>query len=370
MPALASRPVIAALGTLAVLALAACGSSNGWQDDVKPNVAMAALSAGDPQLALHTADLILARHPHDPAALAARGDALYALHQPDAARDSYRAAIQQDPGNAAALLGLGRTLLHSDPKAAEAAFLAASRLQPDNAVALNDLGVARDLQQNHAGAQAEYRAALAVAPGSTATRINLGLSQALSGDAAEAVATLRPLQGDAGARPIWRANLAVALAMKGDVAEARALLASQDDATASPPPASGMPQASHHPPTSQPPPVTPPSPGPTARSGAPLPSAASGSPAVPPPAAPAPGAAVQLASVPAQQDVAPTWQRLQARFAALQGRTLSVVTGDVNGRTWWRLRIAGFANLADARALCRQLTTAGAACLAIAPPRP
>ena len=169
--------------------------------------------------------------------------------------------------------------------------------------------------------------------------MNLGLSLALSGHAAQAVATLRPLDPDAGAKPVWRANLAVALALNGNTLCAQHILMAE--------PAVAQPQA-----------------------GAPSKarSNATEAPVAQPEAAGA-GAWIQLASVPSAQDVAPEWHRLQARFAALWGKVLTVVTGQVNGKTWWRLRIGGFPGLANAEAACRPLLAAGAACLPIAPPQ-
>ena len=82
------------------------------------HVANAALASGAPDVALRVADMNLAEHPKDVAALIAKGDALYAMGQTEAASSAYRSAIALDPGAAAAQLGLGRTLVGSDPAGA------------------------------------------------------------------------------------------------------------------------------------------------------------------------------------------------------------------------------------------------------------
>jgi tetratricopeptide (TPR) repeat protein len=69
------------------------------------------LASGAPDVALRVADITLAKHPKDVAALIAKGDALYAMGDTEAAKAAYRSAIALDPGAADAQLGLGRTLV-------------------------------------------------------------------------------------------------------------------------------------------------------------------------------------------------------------------------------------------------------------------
>ena len=194
------------------------------QGHLTVQVADAALAAGAPDVALRVADLILRDAPRDVPALVAKGDALYAMGHLDLARGAYRSAVAVDPGSVNALVGLGRTLVRSDPKAAEAAFLDAATRQPDDVTALSNLGIARDLQGRHEDAQAAYRKALAVAPGSTDITVNLGLSLALSGKSDEAVVLLRPLAGEADATGLHRKDLAAALALAGDPAASQRVL--------------------------------------------------------------------------------------------------------------------------------------------------
>ncbi len=236
---LTSAGTLPSLGAIALLSLglSSCGmlgDRTAPRAQVTLGVADAAMSSGAPDLALRVADLVLAKQPDNPAALKARGDALYVMGQINLASQSYRAAVTLDPKLAEAQIGLGRTLIRSDPQAAEAAFLAAATLQPDNVVALSNLGVARDMQKHHTVAQQAYRAALALSPDMADVRVNLGLSLALSGQAEAAVQILRPLASEPGATQLWHADLAVALAQAGDLAGARHALISPGDTALAP----------------------------------------------------------------------------------------------------------------------------------------
>jgi hypothetical protein len=60
------------------------------------------------------------------------------------------------------------------------------------------------------------------------------------------------------------------------------------------------------------------------------------------------------------------WQRLTAAHAdLLSGRSRTVEQAVTNGRTFYRLRAGGFADLADARRFCVALVTNGAACIPV-----
>lgn len=203
-----------ALATSAV-ALSACGmfqASQPRQAQVTLHVADAAMAAGAPEMALRVAEIVLRRDPNDVMAMVAKGRALYAMGAMDQARAAYRQAVAADPANADAQIGLGRTLVRSDPHGAEAAFLAALVSQPDNVLALNDLGIARDMLGRHEDAQTAYRQALALSPESTDVQTNLDLSLALSGDRAGAAQTLPPVASAPVATPMQWANPAVATA--------------------------------------------------------------------------------------------------------------------------------------------------------------
>ena len=189
------------------------------------NVADAAIAGGDPGLALSITQSVLAADPGNVDALVHEGDAYYNLGRCPASVAAYQLALHGDAKSAPAETGLGRCLLKTDPRAAEAALLLAVQDDPGSAAAYNDLGIARDLQDNFAGAAAAYQRALAAAPEMTAVEINLGLSLALAGNGAAALQYLGPLATGQGATPKIREDYAAALVAADRPAEARAVLA-------------------------------------------------------------------------------------------------------------------------------------------------
>jgi Flp pilus assembly protein TadD len=216
------------LPTATVLALALAGCTGAQQASLsrQPSlrVADAALAAGAPEVAVRVADLTLQRDPRNTRALVTKGDALYALGQREEARAAYRLAVATEPKLASAQLGLGRTLVQTDPAAAETAFLAALAALPDDSAALNDLGIARDLLGHHAQAQDAYRQALAITPEATDVKMNLGLSLALTGDKDAAVGVLREAAAVPASVRDRSKELAAALALAGDQTDADRIL--------------------------------------------------------------------------------------------------------------------------------------------------
>jgi Flp pilus assembly protein TadD len=189
------------------------------------NVVDAAIAGGDPALALKVSQSALATDPHNLDALYHEGAAYYAMNRCMDAIAVYKVALTVDPKSAEADVGIGRCLLRRDAVTAEQMFEAAVADDPDNAAALNDLGIARDLQANHAGAQAAYQQALLLQPGSVSTEVNLGMSLALAGDGPDALQYLGPLATSQDATPKIREDYAAALVAAGRPDEARAVLA-------------------------------------------------------------------------------------------------------------------------------------------------
>ncbi len=175
-------------------------------------------------MALSVSQSVLQSDPGNVDALIHEGDAYYALQRGPSAIAAYTLALKTDPKSSLAETGLGRCLIKTDPKSAEAAFAQAVRDDPDNAPALNDLGVARDLQQNFAGAADAYQEALLAQPGLISAEVNLGLSLALSGNGPEALQYLGPLATGQDATPKIRENYAAALVAAGRDEEARKVL--------------------------------------------------------------------------------------------------------------------------------------------------
>lgn len=225
-----SHRFLAPLSLLSVILLAGCvqpQSSTPQASASGPdtlNVADAAIAGGDPNMALSVTQSVLQSDPDNVDALIHEGDAYYALDRCPAAEAAYQLALQGDPKSTAAETGLGRCLLKTDPKAAEAALLMAVHDDPGNAAAYNDLGIARDLQSNFAGAADAYQHSLTADPTQTSTEVNLGLSLALSGDGADALQYLGPLATGQDSTPKIREDYAAALVATGRLNDARQVL--------------------------------------------------------------------------------------------------------------------------------------------------
>ncbi len=189
------------------------------------NVADAAIAGGDPEMALRVSQSVLATDPHNLDALYHEGEAYYVVNRCMDAIAVYKVALSVDPSSSDAELGIGRCLLKQDAGQAEQAFAAAVHDDPDNAKAYNDLGIARDLQGNHAGAVGPYQQALLLDPGNIATEVNIGMSLALSGNGDEALQYLGPLATSPQATPKIREDYAAALVAAGRQEEARGVLA-------------------------------------------------------------------------------------------------------------------------------------------------
>jgi Flp pilus assembly protein TadD len=206
--------------------VSACGpTTTGIAPDQRTvDMARAAMRGGSPQTALQILSNNGQGAPHSDAALILQGDALTQLGRYDEAEFAYMGVLRRDSHSVGAQIGLGRLRIATDPAAAEKLFLGALQSDPRNTTALNDLGVARDLENNHAGAQEAYRQALGVDPQMSAAVVNLALSMAMTGKGDEAVRMLRPIAGAPNASPKMRHDLAAALTMAGRKDEAKQIL--------------------------------------------------------------------------------------------------------------------------------------------------
>jgi hypothetical protein len=78
------------------------------------------------------------------------------------------------------------------------------------------------------------------------------------------------------------------------------------------------------------------------------------------------GRVVQLGAFDTPDQAEAEWQRLTGEHAdLLGGRERTVERAVTNGRTFFRLRAGGFADLADARRFCVALVATGAACIPV-----
>lgn len=331
------------------------------------NVADAAIAGGDPSMALSVTRAILASAPENVDALVHEGNAYYALQRCPAADAAYQLALHYDPRASQAQTGLGRCLLKTDPHAAELAFTQALADDPNNADALNDLGIARDLQGNFAGAVVPYSQALLADPSMTAAEVNLGLSLALSGNGPEALQYLGPLATGQGATPKIREDYAAALLASGRQDEARQVLSVD-----LPPDQVRQAMLGFSRVIAQSQAALPPAPAPAVAQ-APVASVAARplTPAITVPepvmAAPAPrgDTAVQLGAFNSRRLAEQVWQHLDAREPGLfAGRTPEITAVTVKRRIFYRLRVAGFENNAAANRFCGAVAAASACTLA------
>ena len=348
------------------------------------NVADAAIAGGDPSMALSVSQSILASDPGNVQALEHEGDAYYALNRCPAAIAAYQLALKHDPKASEAETGQGRCLLKTDPRSAEQAFLRAIQDDPGNANALNDLGIARDLQGNFAGAVEPYQQALLADPSLTAVEVNLGLSLALSGNGPQALQYLGPLATSQQATPKIRQDYAAALVATGRVSEARQVLAVDlppDQVNRAIAGFTNLIQQSQSvPPPAPPPPTVQRVPAPAPVSATPLPQSANIPAAMPVPlaaAAPTPApipsqastsamasaAMVQLGALNSRNDAHRAWVHLARSAPALfDGRSPEIAPVTIGSKTFYRLRVGGFQSKVAAAHFCNELQAAGHRC--------
>lgn len=233
-------PACLLLGTLV---LAGCANDAAQQANGRLGLGLAdkALAGGAPGLALQVSKTVLARDPQNVPALLRRGDAYYQLGDYARAAASYRRVTILQSHSVAALLGLGRVGLATDPAEAGVRFSEALALEPANQAALSDRGIAEDLTGMHAEAQADYRRAIALAEAQAArglddgtangalaaTQVDLAVSLAISGRAAEAVRILRPIAGTPDVTQRVRQDFALALTLDDQGDEAARLLCAE-----------------------------------------------------------------------------------------------------------------------------------------------
>ncbi|OYV33790.1 MAG: hypothetical protein B7Z81_10905 [Acidocella sp. 20-61-6] len=339
------------------------------------NVADAAIAGGDPAMALSVSQSVLANDPNNPDALVHEGNAFYALGRCPSAEAVYRAAIAHG-AKAAAQIGLGRCLLKTDPAAAAASFAQAVADDPTDAAALDDLGIARDLQGDFAGAVDPYRRALQADPGDVSAEVNLGLSLALSGNGPAALQYLGPLAVGHGATPKIREDYAAALVADGRDQEAQQVLGVDlppDQVVSAMSgfasviahaqrPVAPLPAIKQFPAVAVPRSATRPVAVAAAVTPAPMPVRAA-PPQADPPAGQTAGSAVQFAALNSPIEAERAWRHLQDSAPALfKGRMPEIEPAQVKGRTFYRLRLGGFPGKAAAARFCGEVLASGSAC--------
>lgn len=76
------------------------------------------------------------------------------------------------------------------------------------------------------------------------------------------------------------------------------------------------------------------------------------------------GATVQLGAFPSQDSAKKTWDSMSKRFAYLADRSQSIIKAEVNGKTFYRLRVST-GSATEAKDVCARLRVAGENCLVV-----
>lgn len=223
--------------SVAVLFLSACGQSGQESvnliDQIK--VSEQFLEAGQPERAFGMLEGIAQSNENSSATQIQIGNAYMRSGALLRANEAFAKAAHNGAVDEANI-GFGSVALkRNDPDTAHAYFTSVLERDSRNVDALNGLGVAYDLQGNHALAQEMYRTALGIRSDAFKALNNLGLSMMLSGNSAGAVSVLSELTESRLDSRTSRLNLAVALSRIGRDADAMRLATSDittEDATA------------------------------------------------------------------------------------------------------------------------------------------
>ena len=165
--------------------------------------------------------------PKNPNPLLALGSIYAQLQMPKDAATAWAAALNLNPKNSEALRGLANAQIQTgDTAGAIRNLQAAQAIQPDWRNE-NSLGVAYDINGDHAAAQKAYKDGLALDPNNLQLTNNLGLSLALTGNYDQAIPLLESSAKDPRSTPRMRQNLALAYGLSGDDKKA-AEVAKQD----------------------------------------------------------------------------------------------------------------------------------------------
>ena len=184
----------------------------------------AAMGRGRPDNAAVYYQRAVDSNPKDADALARLGHARLATRRFAEAEQAFRRALAVNPGLANALYGLGKLKIEVDQpqEAAQHFAQAISKAQGSEGLhrLYNGLGIALDMQSDHAGAQQAYRTGLDQVPADLALRNNLALSLAATGDYEQAIAIMETVARDGRAKSRHRQNLAMIYGMAGRDADA------------------------------------------------------------------------------------------------------------------------------------------------------
>ncbi len=159
-----------------------------------------------------------------PASYVQLGDAYLRAKRFTQAAAAYRSAIEKDPDNAEAQLGLGTALVQQG--AITKGLVALTKAAPlvNTAAAYNRLGVAQTVAGQFSDAQATFQRGLEVDPADIDIATNLALAEALAGESEKAAAMVDAIAQNPSAQAVHRRNLVIVLGIIGKSAgDARAV---------------------------------------------------------------------------------------------------------------------------------------------------
>ena len=188
------------------------------------NVADAAMTAGNPNLALRVSINALRAHPNDLNAKLHEAQALDALGRTSQSCMIYEQTYAAQP-SAMILRGLSKCMVRESPQRALKLLNGAISENPEDANLLTNRGVAEDFLGNHHAAQIDYQKALHINPLNVATNVDYSLSLAFSGQVDNAASLLQPLAEASDSDRKIREDYGAVLALGGHVKEASNILA-------------------------------------------------------------------------------------------------------------------------------------------------
>jgi Flp pilus assembly protein TadD len=148
------------------------------------------------------------------------GDAQLRAHHPAEALRAYRAALDRDPNNSAAIFGLGSAEVGTGNADEGIPLLVRAAAVIKTSNAYNRLGVAQTLAGRLDDARVSYEQALTLAPDDPDVLTNMAFQMALSQQFDAAVETMRKAARSPSAKPRHQKNLVLVLSLAGRNSEA------------------------------------------------------------------------------------------------------------------------------------------------------
>lgn len=139
------------------------------------------------------------------------------------AERAYQQALELEPNDAAALLGLGTAQLREGKLDRAVTVLTQASAHADQPEALNRLGIAQILRGQASEAQAAFSKSLALTPNDLDTRCNLALAYALGGQSRQALDTIGSVANSARALPRHQRNQLLVTVLAGQDSDVQAL---------------------------------------------------------------------------------------------------------------------------------------------------